>query len=216
MADGSISLRASPAPAGDPYGVARIDHASMDEIDAFAGDAVEIRGRRGTFVRCLLLGPRDEGRGIIRIGGPVVDNAGAAAGGAVRVRKARPAPARKVRADPLSRMPPVDGRYLADTLEGIPLARGDTVRVPYFGTSLGFRVAGTEPSGGPVAVSGDTLFDIAGVAQYRPDGVRDPAQAAHWALVRATCDAARIREAIAPILRAPAQARPPPAGRPAG
>ena len=121
-------------------GVARIDYDVMDALGVSTGDVIEIRGRKRTVAKCLPLYPSDEGRGIIRIDGLTRNNAGVAIGDTVIIRKVKALPAERVILAPLENIPPIDERYIADALEGIPLTKGDNVMVPYFGGRLTFQV----------------------------------------------------------------------------
>jgi transitional endoplasmic reticulum ATPase len=100
-------------------GVARLDYDAMDSLGASTGDVIEINGKRRTVAKCLPLYPSDEGRGVIRADGLIRNNAGVAIGGVVIVKKVMAPPAEKVVVAPLEAAPPIDERYLADTLEGI-------------------------------------------------------------------------------------------------
>src|ERR1700726_2029188 len=117
----------------------------MDALDASTGDVIEIRGKRRTVAKCLPLYPSDEGRGIVRIDGLIRNNSGVAIGDMVTVKKVKAQPAEKVVVAPLEAVPPIDQRYLADALEGIPVTKGDNVMVAYFGGRLTFQVTGVSP-----------------------------------------------------------------------
>ena len=148
-------------------GVARIDYDSMDLLNASTGDVIEIRGgeksksTRRTAAKCLPLYPSDEGKGIIRIDGLVRNNAGLAIGDTVVVKKIKAIPAEKVIVAPLEAIPPIDERYLADSLEGVCMTKGDNVMVPYFGGRLTFQVIGLTPAAtDAVIISQKTIFSI--------------------------------------------------------
>lgn len=148
-------------------GVARIDYDSMDSLSASTGDLIEIKGgeknksHMRTVAKCLPLYPSDEGKGIIRVDGLVRNNAGVAIGDTVVVRKIKAVPAERVVVAPLEAVPPIDERYLADALEGVPMIKGDNVMVPYFGGRLTFQVIGVSPpSSDAVLVSQKTQFNI--------------------------------------------------------
>src|ERR1700739_2713329 len=141
-------------------GVARIDYDSMDSLNASTGDVVEIRGKRRTVAKCLPLYPSDEGKGIIRVDGLVRNNAGIAIGDTVVVRKIKAVPAEKVIIAPLEAIPPIDERYLADALEGVPLVKGDNVMFPEFVGSLSFQFIGVTPAADAVLVTQKTMFNI--------------------------------------------------------
>lgn len=149
-------------------GIARLDYDSMDSLGASTGDIVEIKGGeksrspRRTVAKCLPLYPSDEGKHVIRIDGLIRNNAGLAIGDSVFVKKIRAVPAEKVIVAPLEAIPPIDERYLADSLESISMVKGDNVMVPYFGGRLTFQVIGLTPAAGDaVIVSQKTQFTIA-------------------------------------------------------
>ena len=99
--------------------VGRLDYDAMDSLAASTGDVVEITGKRRTVAKCLPLYPSDEGKGMARIDGLIRNNAGVAIGDVITVKKVVAPPAEKVVVSPLEAAPPIDERYLADTLEGI-------------------------------------------------------------------------------------------------
>jgi transitional endoplasmic reticulum ATPase len=149
-------------------GVARIDYDSMDSLIASTGDVIEIRGgeksksTRRTVAKCLPLYPSDEGKRIIRIDGLVRNNTGLAIGDTVVVKKIKAIPAEKVIVAPLEAIPPIDERYLVDSLEGVCMTKGDNVMVPYFGGRLTFQVIGLTPAAtDAVIISHKTILTIA-------------------------------------------------------
>src|SRR5271156_1842333 len=132
----------------------------MDALDASTGDVIEIRGKRRTVAKCLPLYPSDEGRGIVRIDGLIRNNAGVAIGDMIVVKKVLAPPAEKVVVSPLEAAPPIDERYFADTLEGIPVTKGDNVMIPYFGGRLTFQVVGVSPAAEAALITQRTVFVI--------------------------------------------------------
>ena len=74
------------------------------------------------------------------------NNAGLAKGDTVVVKKIKAIPAEKVIVTPLEAVPPIDERYLADSLESVCITKGDNVMVPYFGGRLTFQVIGHTPA----------------------------------------------------------------------
>ena len=104
--------------------------------------------------------PSDEGKGIIRVDGLVRNNLGVAVGDKIEVRKIKAVPAEKIIVAPLEAIPPIDERYLADSLENTPLIKGDNIMVPYFGGKLTFQVIGVTPVADAVIVTQKTLFHI--------------------------------------------------------
>jgi transitional endoplasmic reticulum ATPase len=141
-------------------GVARLDYAAMDQLGASTGDVIEIKGKRRTVAKCLPLYPSDEGKGLIRIDGLVRNNAGVAIGDVVVVKKVKAPPAEKVVVAPLEAAPPIDARYLADTLDGTPVTKGDNVTIPYFGGRLTFQVMGISPAAEAALITQRTVFVI--------------------------------------------------------
>src|SRR5271157_2610587 len=106
-------------------GVARVDYHAMDAIDASTGDVIELKGKRRTVGKVLPLYPSDEGRGVLRIDGLTRNNSGVAIGDTITIKKIKAPPAEKVVVAPLEAIPPIDERYLADSLEGVPITKGD-------------------------------------------------------------------------------------------
>jgi transitional endoplasmic reticulum ATPase len=141
-------------------GTARIDYEAMDLLGASTGDIIEIKGKRRTVAKCLPLYPADEGKNSIRLDGLMRNNAGIAIGDTINAKKIKAVPAEKVIVSPLETMPPIDERYLADSLESTPLIKGDNVMVPYFGGRLSFQVIGIMPAADAVLVTNKTLFTI--------------------------------------------------------
>jgi transitional endoplasmic reticulum ATPase len=134
-------------------GIARIDYDSMDSLNASTGDILGIsadeKGKsttKKTVAKCLPLYPSDEGKGIIRIDGIVRNNAGLAIGDIAHIRKIKVQPAEKVFVAPLEAIPPIDERYLSDSLESVSMTKGDNFIVPYFGGRLIFQVVGLTPA----------------------------------------------------------------------
>ncbi len=142
------------------HGVARLDYDAMDKLGASTGDVIEIKGKRRTVAKCLPLYPSDEGRGIMRIDGLIRNNAGVAMGDVVVVKVVKAPPAEKVVVAPLEAVPPIDERYLADALEGVPVTKGDNVVVPYFGGRLTFQVVEVSPVADAVLITQRTVFVI--------------------------------------------------------
>ena len=138
----------------------RLDYDAMDALAASTGDVIEIKGKRRTVAKCLPLYPSDEGRGVGRIDGLIRNNAGVAIGDMVSVKKVKAPPAERVVVAPLEPAPPIDERYFADTLEGIPVTKGDNVMIPYFGGRLTFQVIGVSPVAEAALITQKTAFVV--------------------------------------------------------
>jgi transitional endoplasmic reticulum ATPase len=157
-------------------GIARIDYDSMDSLNASTGDIIEItatgrsKGEKGkkTVAKCMPLYTSDEGKGVIRIDGIVRNNAGLAVGGIAHIRKITVSPAEKVFVAPLEVIPPIDERYLSDTLESVSMTKGDNFIIPYFGGRLIFQVVGLTPGNSEaVIISQHTQFVITSPDQLK-------------------------------------------------
>ncbi len=133
----------------------------MESLGVSTGDILEIKGKRRSVAKCLPLYPSDEGKGIIRIDGLGRNNIGVAIGDTSTVSKIKTVIADKILVAPLDSIPPLDERYIADSLEGVPLIKGDNVMVPYFGGRLTFQVIGVTPAADAVLVTSKTLFHVA-------------------------------------------------------
>jgi len=132
----------------------------MKKLEASAGDILEIKGKRRSVAKCLPLYPSDEGNGIVRVDGLVRNNTGVAMGDTITMRKIKTVPAESIIVAPLDSIPPLDEKYLTDSLESVPLVKGDNVMVPYFGGRLTFQVIGVTPAVDAVIVTQKTVFHI--------------------------------------------------------
>ena len=144
-------------------GIARIDYEVMDFLGVKTGDILEIKGRRMTVAKCLPLYPSDEGKRVIRVDGLVRNNAGIAIDDTVLVKKIKVQQASRITVAPLEAIPPIDERYLADALEGVPIVRGDNVMAPYFGGRISFQIISIAPNVGPdggAIVTSKSVFSI--------------------------------------------------------
>ncbi|MGI0010472.1 MAG: CDC48 family AAA ATPase, partial [Nitrosopumilaceae archaeon] len=161
MSQNSILLKVLEAYSRDVgRGAARLDGDSMNSLSVATGDIIEIKGKKRTVAKCMPLYPSDEGKGIIRVDGLVRNNLGVAVGDKIEVKKINAVPAEKIIVAPLEPIPPIDERYLADSLENTPLIKGDNIMVPYFGGRLTFQVIGITPVADAVIVTSKTLFHI--------------------------------------------------------
>jgi len=139
--------------------VIRIDSDGTDALEATEGDVVEIRGKRRTVARCLHLYPSDEGKGIVRIDALVRSNAGVTVGDSVVVKKVKAFPAERVAVVQLKTVPLIDGRYLTDELESLPVTKGDDIMIPHFGGGK-FKVAEVSPEAEVVLITKRTKLMI--------------------------------------------------------
>ncbi|TLX81454.1 MAG: CDC48 family AAA ATPase, partial [Thaumarchaeota archaeon] len=162
MSQNEISLKILEAYSRDVgRSVARVDSDSMTALGVSAGDILEIKGKRKSVAKVLPLYPSDERNGIIRVDGLVRSNTGVTIGDTVTLRKIKTVAAETIIVAPLDSVPPIDEKYLTDSLESIPLIKGDNVMVPYFGGRLTFQVIGVTPPVEAVLVTKKTVFHIA-------------------------------------------------------
>jgi tetratricopeptide (TPR) repeat protein len=114
-----------------------------------------------TVVKCLPIYPSDEGKGIIRMNNLIRHNTCSSIGEFILINKLDEVKtAEKVVVTPLQKIPPIDERYLADSLNGEPIIKGDYVSISYFGGSLSFEVIGVTPLADAVLVTEKTIFHI--------------------------------------------------------
>ncbi|MGI0086551.1 MAG: CDC48 family AAA ATPase [Nitrosotalea sp.] len=180
-------------------GVARLDYESMDVLGISSGDIVEITGKRKSVAKCLPLYTSDEGKGIIRVDGLARNNTGVAVGDMVMLRKIKAVVAEKIIVAPLDAMPPIDERYLTDSLENIPLVKGDNIMVPYFGGRLTFQVIGVTPVAGAVIVTSKTIFHIA----EKGESLRGVPQVAYEDVGGMSDELRKVREMVELPMRHP-------------
>ncbi len=171
----------------------------MDSLEASTGDIVEIKGKRRTVGKCLPLYPSDEGRGVVRMDGLVRNNSGVAIGDTVTVKKIKAPPAEKVVVAPLEATPPIDERYLADSLESVPVTKGDNIMIPYFGGRLTFQVQGVSPMADAVLVTQHTIFSIS----EKGESLRGVPQVAYEDIGGLRDEIQKVREMIELPLRHP-------------
>ena len=179
--------------------MARLDYESMDVLGVSSGDIVEITGKRKSVAKCLPLYSSDEGKGIIRVDGLARNNTGVAVGDMVMLRKIKAVVAEKIIVAPLDAMPPIDERYLTDSLENIPLVKGDNIMVPYFGGRLTFQVIGVTPVAGAVIVTSKTVFHIA----EKGESLRGVPQVAYEDVGGMSDELRKVREMVELPMRHP-------------
>ncbi len=171
----------------------------MDVLGVSSGDIVEITGKRKSVAKCLPLYTSDEGKGIIRVDGLARNNTGVAVGDMVMLRKIKAIAAEKVVVAPLDTMPPIDERYLTDSLENIPLVKGDNIMVPYFGGRLTFQVISITPVTGAVIVTSKTVFHIA----EKEESLRGVPQVAYEDIGGMSDELRKVREMVELPMRHP-------------
>lgn len=128
-------------------GLARIDPADMKLLRADVGDIIEITGKRTTVAKLMPAFSGDRGKSIIQIDGIIRGNAKVGVGDKVEVRKTTAATASSITISS-NRSSRRDIRYMGKLLEGLPVIKGDTVRISFFGTRYQeYVVVDTHPEG---------------------------------------------------------------------
>ena len=128
-------------------GIARIDPADIESLDAEIGDVVEIVGKRRTVARLMPTFKEERGKSRIQIDGLIRGNAQVHLDEKVTIRKVQWLPADKVELTPVT--PGLigrDNRYIGTLLDGLPLLEGDRIRATLFGSRYNeFLVESTVP-----------------------------------------------------------------------
>jgi len=150
------------APAGIVgRGIIRIDPSDARELGMVAGDVVAIRGSRTTYARVLFLSTGLRGTGVVVLDGVIRRNAGVQIGECVTLEQANPRPATSVVLSASgSGLSAGARRKLVEALQNIPLAAGDTIRIPLInGNSATCQVVSALPEGA-VLITQDTALEI--------------------------------------------------------
>lgn len=128
-------------------GIARMDEDSMKELGLVEGDIIEIVGKTKSIATCKPLFEQDQGRKVIRIDRIIQHNAGLQTGDITTIKKTTASFAKEITLDPIEKMPPMDPRYITDSLNEVVLTKGNQCVIPYFGGVVAFLVIKTIPSG---------------------------------------------------------------------
>ncbi len=171
-------------------GMARLDPKDMMLLGVEVGDIVLVRGKRATPARVMPAYPQERGMRTIQIDGITRDNAQVGLEERAQVGKVSPRDAAGVVLAPATSskafVPGSSARQLARVLEGLPVTRGDRVRVTLLGGRYQeFAVVDVNPDGvvliGPATVvkvggEGAPARDKAGVTYEDIGGVRKDIQ----------------------------------------
>jgi transitional endoplasmic reticulum ATPase len=122
----------------------------MKLLEAEVGDIVKITGKRTTVAKLMPAFSEDRGKSIIQIDGIIRGNAQVGVDEKVKVGKTVANAASAITLSS-SRVIRRDFRYIGKLLEGLPVVKGDAVRVSFFGTRYQeYEVADTRPEGAVV------------------------------------------------------------------
>jgi transitional endoplasmic reticulum ATPase len=128
--------------------IARIDTETMRALGLIPGDVIEIEGRS---VATAIVHPAyspDSGKSIIRIDGNIRNNAGVAIDDKVRVKETKAKEANRITLAPTQPIRIAGGeRYLLSRLKGVPITKGQIIRIELLGNPVTFVVTNTVPIG---------------------------------------------------------------------
>lgn len=133
-------------------GVARIDPSDMERLGIRVGGLLLIEGKRTTAVKALPTYAEHRGKRLIQIDGIIRENAKVGIDEKVKVSPISFQPARSITLKAPSSLSVIEHaeetRYLGKLVEGLPVTRGDKVRVTLFGSrTRDFSVVQTAPDG---------------------------------------------------------------------
>jgi transitional endoplasmic reticulum ATPase len=128
--------------------IARIDTETMRSLGLIPGDVIEIEGKSiATAIVHPAYSP-DSGKSIIRIDGNIRSNAGVAIDDRVRIRQTMAKEAKRITLAPTQPIRIAGGeRYLLSRLKGVPITKGQIIRVELLGNPVSFVVTNTVPIG---------------------------------------------------------------------
>lgn len=130
-------------------GVARIDVLSAKDLGLWPNDIVMIEGKKGAVPARIIVDDCPNSGKTIRIDKMTRYNLGLEVGDQIlSISRADSGAAEKVMIESVLDFPPIDPRFIADALDGVPITEGQVVLLPYFNSALAFVVAaigGREP-----------------------------------------------------------------------
>jgi transitional endoplasmic reticulum ATPase len=124
-------------------GIGRIDPKTMEELGAGVGDIIEISGKRTTCAKVMPSFPEDRGKGTIQIDGIVRKNASVGINDSVEIKAITIPPVSHVVLQPLDRF--LQKEVESRLFEGIPVTKGDQIRLSMFGKKFDFLICEATP-----------------------------------------------------------------------
>ncbi len=160
MVVNSISIKLFSAYTRDVgLGRIRISLKNMKKLGISKGDVVEINGKKKSVVKCLPFITSEKNKPGARVDSLTRFNCGSKVNETVIIKKIQTKSAVWIHLEPLTPVPPIDERYINDTLKGISFLKSDKIVIPYFGDALYFKISKTYPAG-PVTITDETTFVI--------------------------------------------------------
>ena len=161
-----LTLRVAEASQRDfGRGIARIDPQNMKKMDVQTGDVIQITGKKKTAAKVMPTYPENRGKDLLQIDGIIRNNAFVGIGDSVYIGRIHAEKAEKIVLAPLEQDQPwLKGEkntdHMKKLLEGLPLVKGDQVRLNLLGTSASFIVARIKPNSTAVIVQSTTEIMI--------------------------------------------------------
>jgi len=161
-----LTLRVAEASQRDfGRGIARIDPQNMKKMDVQTGDVIQITGKKKTAAKVMPTYPENRGKDLLQIDGIIRNNAFVGIGDSVYIGRIHAEKAEKIVLAPLEQNQPwLKGEkntdHMKKLLEGLPLVKGDQVRLNLLGTSASFIVARIKPNSTAVIVQSTTEIMI--------------------------------------------------------
>lgn len=172
-----ISLKVQEAESKDVgHSIARMDLEDMIRLGAEIGDIISVFGEKETTAKLLPTHQEYRGKSILQIDGIIRENAGVGLDNKVTVKKCFCIQANTVTLSPLLEesedSQEWDVEFIRKLIEGIPVVKGDRVRVVFFGAkAIDFTVIKTFPEG-TVLLNSETSIKIEDTARIRDIGGR--------------------------------------------
>lgn len=161
-----LTLRVAEASQRDfGRGIARIDPQNMKKMNVQTGDVIQITGKKKTAAKVMPTYPENRGKDLLQIDGIIRNNAFIGIGDSVYIGTIHAEKAEKIVLAPLEQDQPwlkgeKNTEHMKKLLEGLPLVKGDQVRLNLLGTSASFIVARIKPNSTAVIVQSTTEIMI--------------------------------------------------------
>lgn len=144
--------------------VVRIDPKDIIKIGATIGDIVELRGKNTAVARVLPIHQQYKGQSLVQMDGILRKNAGVGVDDNINVEVVSSKSADIIELSSISKKQSIlnneDLKHIKTTMEGIPVFKGNTLRVKLLGYSYqDYIVVATEPEGA-VTINNSTIIKI--------------------------------------------------------
>ncbi|TEB15405.1 ATP-dependent zinc metalloprotease FtsH [Pelotomaculum sp. FP] len=183
-------------------GIARLDPADIQALGLEIGELVAIGAGRRTAARVLPAHSEYRGKKLLQIDGIIRENAGVSLGDTVPVSSVAGRNAKKIIMTPIgSGTNQMDAAFINRSLQGMPLIKGDKVRISLLGLrNQEFVVEDTIPEGF-VLLKKDTVVEV---LQLKGSGIKKANQITYEDIGGMGKELGRIREMIELPLKYPA------------